>query len=400
MRSDNNDGVIALSYSFDELINRKNSRSYKWDQVGPLFGDKDILPLWVADMDFPSPPAVREVLHKRVELGAYGYAIRTDDYFEAIMSWFQRRHQWKIEKNWIIDSPSVVTTLSLAVEQFTAPGDKVVIQTPVYYPFYDVVESNERVLALNPLINRDGRYEMDLEQLETLFRDGAKLLLFCNPHNPGGRVWSREELLALGELCLQYGVIVVSDEIHCDLIFPGHEHVPFATLSDELADITITCLAATKTFNLPGLHTSFMVVSNSGMRARLDKRIKTLSIHMAQHFAQDAVVAAYNEGEQWLEDLLVYVKGNLDYAFAYLKEHLPQVKPMKPDGTYLLWLDCRALGLDKDGLKHLMHKKAKVAFNEGSMFGVEGEGWLRVNLACPRFIVEQALRQFCEAAKQ
>ncbi|MFD0588700.1 MalY/PatB family protein [Paenibacillus sp. GCM10027627] len=389
-----------MSFNFDQLINRKNTRSYKWDQVGPLFGDADILPLWVADMDFPSPPAVQEVLKKRAELGAYGYAIHTSDYFEAIVNWYERRHHWTIQKGWISDSPSVVTTLSLAVEQFTSPGDEVVIQTPVYYPFYDVVNLNDRIVAKNPLQVVNGRYEMDLEHLESLFKRGAKLFLFCNPHNPGGRVWNKSELVALGELCLRYGVKVVSDEIHCDLVFPGGEHIPFASLSPELADLTITCLAATKTFNLPGLHTSFMVVSNREMKARLDRRIKALSIHMSNHFAQDAVTAAFNEGEVWLDEMLAYVKGNLDYALAYLQEHLPIIKPMIPDGTYLLWLDCRGLGLDKHGLKQLMHQKAKVAFNEGSMFGTEGEGWLRINLACPRFIVEQALKQFCEAAAE
>lgn len=389
-----------MAYNFDELINRKNTRSYKWDQVGPLFGNPDILPLWVADMDFPSPPAVQEALKKRVEIGAYGYAIRTDEYADAIMSWFGRRHGWSLQREWISDSPSVVTTLSLAIEQFTAPGDKVVIQTPVYYPFYDGVRENGRELALNPLLIKNGHFEMDFEHLESLFIDGARMIMLCNPHNPGGRVWSREELTHLGELCLRYGVTVVSDEIHCDLVFPEHEYVPFASLSPELGDITITCLAATKTFNLPGLHTSFMVIPNREMRSRLDKRIKTLSIHMSHHFAQEAVIAAYNESEDWLDELLVYLKGNLDYALDYFAQHLPEVKPMKPEGTYLLWVDCRALGLDKNGLKNLMYEKAKVAFNEGSMFGTEGEGWLRINLACPRFVVEQALKQFCEAAKK
>lgn len=389
-----------MAYNFDELINRKNTRSYKWDQVGPLFGNPDILPLWVADMDFPSPPAVQEALKKRVEIGAYGYAIRTDEYADAIMSWFGRRHGWSLQREWISDSPSVVTTLSLAIEQFTAPGDKVVIQTPVYYPFYDGVRENGRELALNPLLIKNGHFEMDFEHLESLFIDGARMIMLCNPHNPGGRVWSREELTQLGELCLRYGVTVVSDEIHCDLVFPEHEYVPFASLSPELGDITITCLAATKTFNLPGLHTSFMVIPNREMRSRLDKRIKTLSIHMSHHFAQEAVIAAYNESEDWLDELLVYLKGNLDYALDYFAQHLPEVKPMKPEGTYLLWVDCRALGLDKNGLKNLMYEKAKVAFNEGSMFGTEGEGWLRINLACPRFVVEQALKQFCEAAKK
>lgn len=388
-----------MAYNFDELINRKNTRSYKWDQVGPLFGNADILPLWVADMDFPSPPAVQEALKKRVEVGAYGYSIRTDEYADSIMSWFGRRHGWNLQREWISDSPSVVTTLSLAVEQFTLPGDKVVLQTPVYYPFFDVVRENGRELALNPLLIQNGHYEMDMDHLESLFKDGAKMILLCNPHNPGGRVWSKDELMALGELCLRYGVIVVSDEIHCDLVFPDYEYTPFASLSPEIADLTITSLAATKTFNLPGLHTSFIVISNREMKARLDKRIKTLSIHMSHHFAQEAVIAAYNESEDWLDELLEYVKGNLDYALEYLEQHLPEVKPMKPEGTYLLWVDCRALGLDKEGLKKLMYEKAKVAFNEGSTYGSEGEGWLRINLACPRFVVEQALKQFCEAAK-
>lgn len=388
-----------MAFDFDTLIDRRNTRSYKWDQCEVLFGSKEILPLWVADMDFPSPPAVQAILKKRAELGAYGYAIRTDGYFQSIQDWFKRRFDWSLQKEWIVDSPSVVTTLSLAVELFSEPGAPVVLQSPVYYPFYDVITSNDRVVADNPLVIRNGRFEMDLDHLEKLFQDGAKLMLLCSPHNPGGRVWERQELLELGELCLRYGVTVVSDEIHCDLVFDGHKHIPFATLSPEIADITITALAATKTFNLPGLQTSFMAVSNRSMRTKLDKRLKTLSLHMASHFAQDAVEAAYREGEEWLEAMLAYVNGNLDYTLAYLAEHAPAIKPLKPDGTYLLWLDCRELGLDKHGLKELMYKKAKVAFNEGSIFGREGEGWLRMNLACPRPIVEQALRQFCEAVR-
>ncbi|WP_214628323.1 MalY/PatB family protein [Paenibacillus agaridevorans] len=387
-----------MTVNFDELLDRRNTRSYKWDQSENMFGDKDILPLWVADMDFPSPPAVQEVLKRRAELAAYGYAIRTDDYAASIVNWFKRRHGWDIDPAWLGDAPSVVTSLSLCVEQFSEPGGQVVLQSPVYYPFYDVIESNGRKVAKNPLILKDGRYEMDYEHLESLFQGGAKLLLLCSPHNPGGRVWERSELLRLGELCLRYGVIVVSDEIHCDLTFPGHVHTPFATLSPEIADITITTLSVTKTFNLPGLVTSFMVVSNKALKAKLDKRIHTLSLHMASHFAQDAVVAAYNESEQWLDDMFAYVEGNLAYALQYLQQHLPSVKPMKPDGTYLLWVDCRELGLDKEGLKDLMYKRAKVVFNEGSSFGSEGEGWLRINLACPRFILEKALRQFAEAA--
>ncbi|WP_028552758.1 MalY/PatB family protein [Paenibacillus sp. UNC451MF] len=387
-----------MSHSFDHLIDRRNTRSYKWDQSEKLFGETDILPLWVADMDFPSPPAVKEALKKRAELGLYGYAIRTDSYFDSIVSWFRERHHWDIQQGWITDSPSIVTSLSLAVEVFSEPGASVVIQTPVYYPFYDVIESNGRKVAKNSLLLRNGRFEMDYEHLESLFKDGAKLLLFCSPHNPGGRVWEKDELLRLGELCLKYQVTVISDEIHCDLTFPGHTHTPFASLSPELANITVTCLAATKTFNLPGLHTSFIVASNANLRRKIEHRLKTLSLHMAQHFAQDAVEAAYREGAEWLDEMMVYVKENLDYAIDYLAKHLPQVKPLRPEGTYLLWIDCRELGLDIKGLKDLMYRRAKVAFNEGSVFGTEGEGWLRMNLACPRSILEQALRQFCDAA--
>lgn len=386
-----------MTYNFDELIDRRNTRSYKWDQVGPLFGDTSILPLWVADMDFYSPPAVRKVLQQRTDIGIYGYSIKNKQYFEAITSWFERRHHWTIQPSWIVDVPSVVTTLSLSVDLYTKPGDGVVLQSPVYYPFYDVIEGNNRKVVRNPLRIEDGRYEMDFEHLEQLFKDGAKLMLLCNPHNPGGRVWERSELEKLAKLAIQYDVIVVSDEIHCDLTFEGHPHTPFASLSEEAANITITALAATKTFNIPGLHTSFVVISNPELREIFDKRVKILSIHMANHFAQDAVQAAYNEGEQWLDELIVYVKANLDYAVEYLAEHAPIIKPLESQGTYLLWLDCRAISEDPAVLKELMYKKAKVAFNEGSTYGVEGSGWLRVNLACPRSILEQALKQFVDA---
>ncbi|WP_281887442.1 MalY/PatB family protein [Paenibacillus sp. YYML68] len=388
-----------MPFDFDKHIDRRNTRSYKWDQNDKLFGDADVLSLWVADMDFYSPPAVRKVIEERAALGVYGYSIRTDSYFDAIVSWFERRHGWTIKPQWITDVPSVVTSLSIAIELFSEPGGQVVLQSPVYYPFYDVILSNDRKLAINPLVQRNNRYEMDYDHLESLFAGGAKLMLLCSPHNPGGRVWEREELLKLGELCLRYGVTVVSDEIHADLALPGYKHVPFASLSPELADITITCLAATKTFNLPGLHTSFVVTSNSSLKRRFDHRIKTLSLHMAQHFAQDAVEAAYREGEEWLDAMIEYVSGNMTYTIDYLADQLPEVKPLRSEGTYLLWVDCRGLGLDVKGLKELMFKEAKVAFSEGSVFGAEGEGWLRINLACPRAIVVEALARFCEAAK-
>ncbi|WP_054939958.1 MalY/PatB family protein [Paenibacillus ihuae] len=385
-------------YDFERIIDRRNTRSYKWDQNEKLFGNKDILPLWVADMDFESPPAVKEAILRRVEAGVYGYSVGSESYKQAIVNWFGRRHDWAIQPEWITDSPGIVTSLSLSVELFTQPGDEVILQSPVYYPFYDVIKMNDRKVAKNPLILRNGRYEMDYAHLESLMQGGAKLLLLCNPHNPGGTVWKREELQQVGELCLRYGVTVISDEIHCDLTLPGHKHIPFASLSEELADITITTLAATKTFNLPGLQTSFIVARNPELQGKFERKLKALSLHMSSHFAPEAVEAAYNEGETWLDELRQHIAGNAEYAISYLAEHLPAVKVMRPEATYLLWMDCRALGLDAAGLKNLMYKEAEVAFNEGSVFGPEGVGHLRINLACPRAVLTEALLRFSRAA--
>jgi cystathionine beta-lyase len=387
-----------MTFNFDRIIDRSHTHSYKWDQSEKLFGNKDILPLWVADMDFESPPAVQAALQQRVSKGIYGYTIKSETYTNAIVQWFKRRHEWDIKPQWITDSPGIVTSLSLAVELYSEPGSSVIVQSPVYYPFYDVIRMNNREVAINPLLIRNGRYEMDYAQLEQLMINGSKLLLLCSPHNPGGRVWDRDELLQLGALCIKYGVTVVSDEIHCDLILPGHKHTPFASLSEEIADITLTCLAATKTFNLPGLQTSYIVASNSDIKRKFDYRLKTLSLHMAHYLSQDAVQAAYETGDEWLDELLVYIEGNVQLTISYLEQHLPDVKPMRPDGTYMIWLDCRGLGLTVSGLKELMFHKAGVAFSEGSVFGIEGEGWLRINLACPRAYLQTALERFCLAA--
>ena len=385
-------------YDFERIIDRRNTRSYKWDQNEKLFGNKDVLPLWVADMDFESPPAVKEAILRRVESGVYGYSMASASYKQAIVKWFAQRHDWEIKPEWITDSPGIVTSLSLSVELFSEPGDQVILQSPVYYPFYDVIKLNDRKVAKNPLVNREGRYEMDYVQLEALMQGGAKLLLLCNPHNPGGTVWKPEELLRLGELCLRYGVTVISDEIHCDMALPGYKHTPFASLSEELADITITTLAATKTFNLPGLQTSYIVAKNPELQQKFERKLKALSLHMALYLAPEAVEAAYNEGGEWLDELRQHISGNVEYTISYLGECLPSVKVMRPEATYLLWMDCRALGLDAAGLKKLMYQEAEVAFNEGSVFGPEGEGHLRINLACPRSILVEALERFCRAA--
>jgi cystathionine beta-lyase len=389
-----------MIHNFDRIIPRQNTHSYKWDQSKKLFGSSDILPLWVADMDFESPPSIIKALQARATQSIYGYTIRPETYLTAITGWFDRRHNWQIDRAWITDSPGIVTSLSLAVELFSEPGRSVIIQSPIYYPFYDVIRMNDRQIAKNPLIQNNGRFEIDFDHLEQLMRDGAKLMLFCNPHNPGGRVWEREELQRLGELSLQYNVLIISDEIHCDLTFPRHPYIPFASLSAEIALNSLTLLAPSKTFNLPGLQSSIVVTPNKELKKKLDYRLKTLSLHMTNYFIPDAVQAAYNDSDLWLDELLVYLQDNLTFTMDFLAKEIPEIKAMKPEGTYLLWIDCRALKLDIPELKKLMFQKAEVAFSEGSIFGSEGVGYLRINFACPRSILEEALHRFSRAVRE
>ncbi|GIP53568.1 MalY/PatB family protein [Paenibacillus vini] len=386
-----------MTYEFNERTMRRGTLSYKWDQGQTLFGDDEVLPLWVADMDFKCSPAIIQAVTERAAQGIYGYTIRSKDYLNAITGWFQRRHGWNVDESWLTDSPGVVPSLSLAVQSLTEPGDEIILQSPVYNPFYDVIQRNGRKLAESPLLLKNGRYEMDYEKLETLMSGGAKLLLLCSPQNPGGRVWTKEELVRLGDLCVKYDVKVIADEIHCDLVFPGHQHFPFASLSEQFAERTITCLAPSKTFNMPGLSTSFTVISNPRLKRRFDERIHALSIGSVNFFGPPATIAAYNESEPWLDALLTYVAANQEFAISYLSNHLPALVPVRSEGTYLLWLDCRALGLDSKQLKQLMYKEAKIAFNEGSIYGREGEGFLRINLACPRDLLVEALDRFTAA---
>lgn len=390
-----------MKYDFDKILNRKNTHSYKWDQSEKFFGDKDILPLWVADMDFESPPAVKAALQSRANQGIYGYTVKSEGYIRAIVSWFQNRHQWSIDPKWLSESPGIVTSLSLAVELFSSPGAPIIVQSPVYYPFYDVTRMNTREVLDNPLEIIGGRYEINFAHLEQIMmKDEAKVMLFCSPHNPGGRVWNAEELSRLGKLCIQYGVLLISDEIHCDLVLPGHKHTPFASISEEFAQNSITLLAPTKTFNLPGLQSSFAVIPNPELKRKFEYRMKALSLHMTHYFAHDAVEAAYSEGGDWLDELIFYLKRNVDFTISYLSANLQQVEPMVPEGTYMVWVDCRGLNRTVSELKELMYRKAKVAFSEGSVFGANGEGYLRINLACPMAILREALERFCHAAKE
>jgi cystathionine beta-lyase len=286
------------------------------------------------------------------------------------------------------------------VQAFTDPGDQVILQSPVYYPFYDVIRMNGRTIVDNPLVERIGKFEIDFALLEEQARNGAKLMLLCTPHNPGGRVWTREELIRVGEICLKYGVLVVADEIHHDLVFSDHKHTPFASISEAFAQQSMTCIATSKTFNLAGLQAGTVIIPNTELRRKYNYLLKTLSIHMETCFGQAAVISSYNSGDEWLDQLLPYLEANRDYIIDYLAVNLPQIRVMKPEGTYLIWLDCRAISDDPKVLRRIMFEDAGVAFSEGSVFGKQGTGWLRINFACPRSIVIEALDRFTEAVRK
>jgi cystathionine beta-lyase len=387
-----------MKYDFDKVIDRTGTASYKWDQSEKLFGRPDILPLWVADMDFEAPKEVVEAITRRAEQGIYGYTVRTQSFYDSIVGWLSRRHGWNIEQDWISSSPGVVPALSLMVLAFTEPGDGIILQSPVYYPFYDVIKMNGRTVVDNPLILKDGRYSIDFGLLEQQAKAGAKMLLLCSPHNPGGRVWTKEELIRIGDICSKYGVLVVADEIHHDLVFSGRKHVPYASISEEFSQHSVTCIAPSKTFNLAGLQTASVIIPNEEIRRKYNALLKTLSIHMESYFGLTAIESCYTHGDEWLDQLLVYLEGNLNALSEFIKERLPQVKVIIPEGTYLVWMDCTAISDKPQELKRLMFSEAGVAFSEGSVFGKQGEGYLRVNLACRRSLLMDALERFSLAA--
>lgn len=390
----------AMSYDFDQPISRLGTASVKWDQLERLFGEQEIIPMWVADMDFKSPPAVVEALTERAKQGVYGYTIRTQGYYDAIIGWQKRRHNWQVEQEWLSSCPGVVPALSLIVSAFTQPGDKVLLQSPVYHPFYDVIAENGREIVCNELVLQGGRYQIDFASLEQQLQDGVKLMLLCSPHNPVGRVWQRDELIRLGELCLKYNVLVICDEIHCDLVYPGQQHIPFASLSEEFAQNSITCIAPSKTFNLAGLQTSVIILPNREHRNLYNRALKSHALFLENFFAVTAVEAAYNHGEEWLDQLMRYLQGNLDFLTDYLTDQISEIKVIKPEGTYLVWLDCRQLGMDAKQIKQWMYHEAKVALIEGSTFGKNGEGFLRMNIACPRSVLAEALDRIQQAVKR
>jgi cysteine-S-conjugate beta-lyase len=388
---------VFMKNIFDQEINRQNTASEKWDGLDNRFGMKDALPMWIADMDFKVPEVVNKAIIQRAEHGIYGYTFRPESYFEAIVDWLKKRHHWSIEKEWIAHSPGVIPALALVVRAFTQPGDKIIIQSPVYHHFSNVIKAHDRVVLNNPLQSKDGHYTMDFADLEAKIDPTVKMLILCSPHNPVGRVWTRDELRKLGEICLKHNLLVVSDEIHFDIVYKNSVHTPFASISQAFADKSITCISPSKTFNLMGLQTSSLIIPNRELREMYNQEIDRLAIGSPNLFGMVALESAYRYGEEWLDGLINYLEENLDFMLAYIQQNIPQIKVVKPEGTYMVWLDCRELGLKKEDLDDFMLNKARIALNEGYIFGQEGEGFMRMNIACPRSTLEKAMHQLKQA---
>jgi cystathionine beta-lyase len=384
---------MTKKYDFNQVINRKGTNSVKYDILKVFFGKEDILPMWVADMDFETPDFVLEAIKERLDHPILGYTIRGNEFFESIINWNQRKHNWKIDKESIVFSPGIVPALSMLVMGLTKSGDKIIVQPPVYFPFFSAIEKNERVKAENLLILGKGRLNIDFEDLAEKARS-AKMLMLCNPHNPGGSVWTKEELLKIGEICIENDLLILSDEIHSDLVFNPNKHIPIASLSEEIAQRTITCMAPSKTFNLAGLSTSYVVIENEDLRNKFKEVIDDkVHVGLGNIFGNIALETAYNKGDVWLEQLLDYLVENMDFAMDYFEKNIPEIIPIKPEATYMLWLDCRKLGLTKEELKKFFIEKVGLGLNDGPVFGTGGEGFQRMNLACPRAVVEEGLRR-------
>jgi len=380
-----------MAYNFDEIINRENSGSLKYDIRKQKFAKEDVIPMWVADMDFRTPDFIVDALKQCAEKDIFGYFLFPDSYYKSIINWVKRHHQWEIQKDWISYCPGVVPALSLAVLGFTQSGDKIIVQPPVYHPFFFVIKDNKRQVVENPLLLKNGRYYMDFNDLEPKLKD-AKMLFLSNPHNPGGMVWKKEELMQLAELCLKYNVLLISDEIHADLVFKPHKFIPVASLSSEIANNTVSFIAPSKTFNMAGLSSSSVIISNKSLKAKFDEILHTIHVGLGNSFGIAATEAAYNHGDTWLNELLEYISANMDFVENYLKKYIPQIKMIRPEGTYLIWLDCRDLNLSDDELNRFFIEKANLGLNEGHTFGTGGNGFMRMNVACPRAVVEKALK--------
>ena len=388
-----------MSFNFDEIITREGTRSVKFGLRKAKFGRTNLLPMWVADMDFRTPGFITDAVKKRATHEIYGYSFRPDEYYESIIDWIKKQHSWNIEREWITFCPGVVPALNLAIMAYTNPGEKVIVQPPVYFPFFSVVKNNNRKLVNNQLLYKNGNYTINFENLEKEAAKGAKLLLLCNPHNPVGRAWTEEELKKLAEICINHDILIISDEIHSDLILPGNKHIPTAGISETIANHVVTCMAPSKSFNLAGLATSSVIISNPSVREKFNLMMEQLHIGGGNIFGIEASIAAYSNGKEWIEKMLEYVNDNMNLVYNYCRGNIPLIKPVKAEATYLIWLDCSDLGMDDISLHKFMIEKAGLGLNDGQTFGPGGSGFQRMNLACPRSVVDKALWQLAEAVK-
>lgn len=385
--------MTNMKYDFDKVTPRCGTNSYKWDSTD----DKEVLPMWVADMDFPTAPCIINALKKRVEHGIFGYTRVPEEYYDAVISWFSRRHHWKPRREWFIYTSGVVPALSAVIKALTNVGDKVLTLTPVYNCFFSSIRNNGCELDSCALRYEDNTFSIDYEDLERRAADPkTTLMLLCNPHNPSGRVWTREELRRIGDICIKNNVVVVADEIHCELVHPGFTYTPFASVSEEFQKHSVTCVAPSKAFNIAGLQIANVIVENDKWRQRIDKAININEVCDVNPFGVIATIAAYNEGEEWLNQLLQYIHGNYLFFKDYCEEHLPQLPVAPLEGTYLAWMDCRSLGIPSEELEEELMKEAKLWLNAGSMYGKEGEGFMRWNLACPQQLVKEGLERFSQ----
>lgn len=388
------------NYNFDEIISREGTNCVKYDLRQAIFNTNDVLPLWVADTDFKTPDFIVESLKNRMEHEIYGYTFKADSYYDSIIGWVKRRHNLDIKKEWILSTSNVVAAITKAIETFTDIGDGIIVQPPVYFPFFHCVKGTNRKLIENPLKIENGRYTFDFEDLKSKINANTKALLLCNPQNPGGTVWTQAELETLTSICLENNILIISDEIHSDLVFSGNQHIPIISISQEVADNSIVCMSPSKTFNVAGLASSFVIIPNEEKKIKYDNALKVGHLDMGNIFGSLAMETAYAKGDAWLNELLDYLWNNYLFLEGFIKENMPKLKVMKPDATYLVWLDFREYGMNSDDLLKFTVEKAKVGLNNGAIFGSGGEGYLRLNIGCPKSVLKEGLERLAEAFKE
>ena len=385
-----------MKYNFDEIIDRRGTESVKWDAVSERWGRNDLLPMWVADMDFRTPSFVMNALRKRLEHEVLGYTFACEEWYTSIINWLQNRHGWKVKREELTFMPGIVRGLAFAIQCFTEKNDKVMVMPPVYHPFFLVIEKNKREVVYSPLVLRDGQYYIDFDRFRKDIQ-GCKLLILSNPHNPGGRVWTREELEQIAEICYESKTLVISDEIHADLTLPPYQHITFALVSEKARQNSLVFMSPSKAFNMPGLASSYCIIENKEICRCFQEYMEASELSEGHLFAYLSVAAAYSNGTEWLDQVLAYIQSNIDFTDAFLSEYIPDIKMIRPQASYLVFLDCRTLGLNQKELVDLFVDGAHLALNDGTMFGKEGEGFMRLNVACPRSMLEKALKQLKEA---